>query len=384
MAASSETAAGIRPALIDAVFAVVLSAAASVELILGRYDDTPTAVLALAALVTTLPIAFRSEAPELSAGLTTWAWALAVILGFPPDDPLVPALAPLVAVYSLGAVRSGRRLVMGVGLVLLAYAVALAGSAPAIGAIGILLPAAALALAAGVAVRVMGFEADTLAEKASQLELERDEVADSAAASERARIARELHDIIGHSISVMGIQAGAVRRRLTGDQAKEREMLLGVERIGRDAVAEMKDLLGLLRGSDDQASHSVPSLERIVALVEEMRTGGMEVTLMVDGDLDGLPAARSATVFRVLQEALTNSLKHAPGSSVDARLSVTDTAVEIRVADTGAVGNGPSSGAGHGLIGMRERVALYGGSFAAGPEPGGGFAVRVQIPVLPR
>ena len=248
-----------------------------------------------------------------------------------------------------------------------------------------LIPAAASvlgALAVGRAVREMGFEADMLEARTSQLERERDEKAQAAVAEERARIARELHDVIGHSISVMGVQAGAVRRLLAPEQEREREALLAVERTGRDAVEEMHRLLGFLRSNGERVIPGTPlTLQRVNDLVAEMRRAGLQVDLHVDGQLDDLPAGRALAAFRILQEALTNVLRHAPGARVSASLRRTAADLQIEVVDDGGTRPVTSSGGGgQGLVGMRERAALYGGTLEAGPRPERGFMVVARLP----
>jgi signal transduction histidine kinase len=229
----------------------------------------------------------------------------------------------------------------------------------------------------------MGFETDTLAARAAQLERERDEGARAAVEAERARIGRELHDVIGHSISVMGVQAGAVRRVLAPELEREREALLAVERTGRDAVTEMRRLLGFLRPDHDGAppTEPLPTLKRLDDLVVEVRRAGLDVELHVDGDLDELSAGRALAAFRIVQEAFTNALRHAPGSHVRAALCSTPGELRIEVVDDGN-GRAPASTdrGGYGLIGMRERVTLYGGTLEAGPRADRGFTVVARLP----
>jgi signal transduction histidine kinase len=229
----------------------------------------------------------------------------------------------------------------------------------------------------------MGFETDTLEARAAQLERERDEGARAAVEAERARIGRELHDVIGHSISVMGVQAGAVRRVLAPELEREREALLAVERTGRDAVTEMRRLLGFLRPDDEGASPTepLPTLKRLDELVVEMRRAGLDVELHVEGDLDDLSAGRALAAFRIVQEAFTNALRHAPGSHVRAALCSAPGELRIEVVDDGN-GRAPAEPdrGGYGLIGMRERVTLYGGTLEAGPRPDRGFAVVARLP----
>jgi len=313
--------------------------------------------------------------------VATGGLALGIALGMPPDASLVPAVAPLVAVYSVGALAGLRATVVAVTVALgqLGAAIAIHG-APAT-ELGMYMLAIAIALVVGRAVREMGFEADVLTARAAVLERERDERARAAVQDERARIARELHDVIGHSISVMGVQAGAVRRLLTPEQEREREALLAVERTGRDAVGEMRRLLGILRADgEDGERDALPTVRRVGDLVADLRRAGLEVELRVEGDLDDLPPGRALAAFRILQEALTNALKHAPGAHVEALLRRTPGELAIDVVDSG--GTRPAAaddGGGHGLVGMRERVALYGGTLEAGRN-GGGFAVHARLP----
>jgi signal transduction histidine kinase len=191
-----------------------------------------------------------------------------------------------------------------------------------------------------------------------------------------------LHDVIGHSISVMGVQAGAVRTVLREDQRREREALLAVERTGRQAVGEMRRLIGLLRTNEDGAAAPTPSLLRVEQLAKQMRDAGLGVHLCVRGDLQALSPGVDLAGFRILQEALTNALKHAPAADVHASVSCDERALTIEVIDDGAGAAQPSTGhVGHGLLGMRERATLYGGELVVGPRPGGGFAVHARLPL---
>jgi signal transduction histidine kinase len=371
-----------RPTAVDTVLALLFAAVAQLEVWTGAMPG-PAAAKMLLALATTLPLAWRTVAPLPAVVATTAGYALAVVLGVPADEPLVPMLAPLLAVYSLGAHGTRATILGGGALAISAYAVAsLAG--PDQGTFGFIAISLGVlgALGVGRAVRELGFETDLLEARTSQLERERDEKAQAAVAEERARIARELHDVIGHSISVMGVQAGAVRRRLTAEQEAERDALLGVERVGREAVEEMQRLLGLLRGNGEEpATSAVLTAERVEAMAGEMRRAGLEVELRVEGDLEGLPRGRALAAFRILQEAVTNALKHAPGARLDVTVRRTPSELRIEVVDDGdlAAGDGPRAG-GHGLVGMRERAALYGGTLEAGPRAGRGFEVVARLP----
>jgi signal transduction histidine kinase len=375
-----------RPGLVEAAGALLLFAGALLELLLSGISS-PLGADAIAVGATTAPLAWRSAAPVIVVALTTGGLALGTLLGFPAGDLLVPYLAPLVALYSVGLHSSRPELLAAVAIGLGAYAVTVAAS-PSGGLSDMAYVVAGMiaALAVGVAVRRMGLESDSLAARAVELERDRDEAARAAIAAERARIARELHDVIGHSISVMGIQAGAVRRVLPPEHEQEREALLAVERVGRDAVTEMRRLLGFLRPTDglEPEAGPAPTLARLDDLVGEMRHAGVDVDLVVDGDLDDLTAGRALAAFRILQEALTNALKHAPGSPVAAVLRRTPEALVIEVTNAPADAPPRSSGGGYGLVGMRERVALYGGTLEAGPTSARGYEVVARLPTADR
>ena len=208
-----------------------------------------------------------------------------------------------------------------------------------------------------------------------------DEVARSAVAEERARIARELHDVVGHSVSVMTVQASGVRRLLRPEQEREREALLIVERTGREALAEMRRMVGVLRRPEEApALAPQPSLEHLGRLIEQAREAGLPVELRVEGEAVELPPGVDLTAYRLVQEGLTNALKHARATRAEVLVSYGDGAIEVTVTDNGnGVGNG--DGGGHGLVGMRERVSVYGGDLDAGPQPGGGYRLRARLPV---
>ena len=217
---------------------------------------------------------------------------------------------------------------------------------------------------------------------------ERREVAAArAVAEERRRIAREMHDLVGHSVSVMVVQAGGARRILDKDPDRAVEAAVRIEATGRAALAEMRRLLGILGAGDDATFHPQPTLEAIGPLVERANAAGLKATLHVDGDPRSLPAGAEVAAYRVVQEALTNTLKHAGAAQSDVLLRWHADALEIVVADRGpAPGRRHGDTAelpsgGHGIVGMRERVKVYGGELSANPRPDGGFVVRARIPI---
>jgi len=224
-------------------------------------------------------------------------------------------------------------------------------------------------------------EADQAKERAVRAEREREERASAAVAEERARIARELHDVVGHSVSVMTVQASGVRRLLRPDQDREREALLVVERTGREALAEMRRMVGVLRRPEEApALAPQPSLDHLNRLVEQAREAGLPVELRVEGEAGQLPAGVDLTAYRLVQEGLTNVVKHAQATRAEVFVDYGDSYLEVTVSDNGkGVGNG--DGGGHGLVGMRERVSVYGGELDAGPQPGGGYRLRAKLPL---
>ena len=211
--------------------------------------------------------------------------------------------------------------------------------------------------------------------------LEAEEQARTAAEEERGRIARELHDVVAHSVSVMTVQAGAVRRLLAPEQAREREALLTVEETGRQALTEMRRLLGVLRqDGESPALAPQPGLATLDALVQQVRDAGLPVELSVEGDRTALPPGVDLSAYRIVQEALTNTLRHAGPARAWVAVRYRADEVEVEVANDGR-SNESGDGYGHGLIGMRERVSLCGGDLSAGPRPGGGYTISARLPV---
>jgi signal transduction histidine kinase len=206
----------------------------------------------------------------------------------------------------------------------------------------------------------------------------REQNAREAVRDERARIARELHDMVAHSVTVMVIQAGVVRRRLAADLPVDPELLLGIEGSGREAVGELRRSLGLLRGEGAEVPPS--GLDRLDELIAQVREAGLSVAVRREGDPMTLPPAVDLSAYRIVQEALTNVLKHAGPARAEVVVGYRPDGLHLRVSDEGGTATQASEG-GQGLIGMRERAALFGGELSAGPVPGGGFAVECRLPV---
>jgi signal transduction histidine kinase len=227
-----------------------------------------------------------------------------------------------------------------------------------------------------------------LEERACRLEQERDAQAQIAAAAERARIARELHDVVAHNVSVMVVQADGAAYALDSSPQRAREALGAISATGRRALAELRSLLGVLRDSASPAAALAPQpgLEQLEELVIEARSAGLPVSLTVEGVRRQVPQGEALAAYRVVQESLTNTRKHAgPGATATVRLRYDEQHLVISVTDDGrgasAPGNGELAGAGHGLAGMRERVEIYGGSVRSGPRAGGGYEVIALLPL---
>jgi signal transduction histidine kinase len=338
-------------------------------------------VPAIAVLV--LAICARRRFPF--AGPTAY-WLLAAGISF-VDWRLIPFMTSLIVVgmaaaFLLGNLRD--RLQAGIGL-----AVVLCGAATIVYKIPghptsliIFLPLEfGISWLAGYALRERAEQAEAAEVRATQAEQEREAAARVAVAEERARIARELHDIVAHSVSIMVLQVGAIRHKLPDMLAEDSDALRGVEQTGRGALAEMRRLLGAMRRDGDGlelAPH--PGVDRLDSLLEEVGRAGLPVRLHVDGNPFPLPRAIDLSAYRIVQEGLTNALKHAHASRVDVSFHYGSDELQIEVRDNGE-GLATSDGLGHGLVGIRERVKIYGGEMTAGAAPEGGFVLGARLPL---
>jgi signal transduction histidine kinase len=242
----------------------------------------------------------------------------------------------------------------------------------------------ALAWVLGKTVRFSRMRGDRLALQGIELERRRDSDVQEALVDERARIARELHDVVAHSVSLMVLQAGAARQALDWQPGRARLPLLAIEATGREAMGELRRMLTVLRDHSEVGELAPqPSLRQLDVLLAQMQATGMPVRLAIEGSVDDLPKGVDLSAYRIIQEALTNSLKHSSHSKVDVLVRRIDNAIEVEVQDDGPALNGDAPGVGHGLIGMRERTALYGGVFEAGPRNDGGFDVKATLPIDP-
>jgi signal transduction histidine kinase len=239
----------------------------------------------------------------------------------------------------------------------------------------------AIAWLAGFALRERVDQAEAAEERATHAEREREENARRAVFEERVRIARELHDVVAHHVSMMGVQAGAARVVIDRDRAQAKEALSAIELSSRQAVAELHRLLGFLRqagDNDDLAAR--PGLSQLPQLAASMSDSDLAVEVSIEGETRSLPPTVDVSAYRIVQEALTNTLKHSAASRADVHLRYWPDELELEIVDDGRPDGASSSvSGGLGLIGMRERAALHGGQLSAGPAAGGGFAVRVRL-----
>jgi signal transduction histidine kinase len=363
------------------------AAAAAIELVVRRGSDgAPTTSLWLSVPLVVVIVAPLFWWHRFRFGAPAAVFVIGAITSF-LDGRLVTFtgatfLTVLAAVFLLGILQDRRQAVAGLGIALAAGAVVSLNEPDQVFTdfLGVALLFGIVWMAAFAIGRKLE-QAAAAEQRADQLEREREAEALAAVADERARIARELHDVVGHSVSVMTVQASAVRRLLKPDQEQEREALEVVEQTGREALAEMRRLVGVLRRPEEApALAPQPSLEHLDRLVSQARESGLPVELRVEGDPAQLSPGLDLTAYRLVQEGLTNAIKHARASRADVVVRYGDGEVEITVTDDGS-GGGDGGGGGHGLVGMRERVAVYGGEIDAGPRPGGGYALRARLPV---
>ncbi|MFF4910175.1 sensor histidine kinase [Streptomyces sp. NPDC001260] len=337
-----------------------------------------------------LPLLWRRRRPLTTFGVITAVFLLQWSL----DAGLRADIALFIALYSLALHGRLRQLpwacaVMAGAMTVVALRVAHAVSVW--DALFFLLSTATAALALGLTVRIRRAQLAVLRERAARLEIERDQRGRLAVATERARVAREMHDIVGHNLSVIITLADAGRYAtdLAPDRGKEALRLIGD--TGRQALGELRRVLGVLRETSDTspagpALSPQPGLADIDALCAGVRAAGLEVVYRTAGDVDALDSGVQLTVYRIVQEALTNTLKHAgPDTRVHLAVLVEDASLTIRVRDSGpALLPGPPGEEGHGLVGLRERAALYGGTVSAGPVPGGGWSVQATLDLTPQ
>jgi signal transduction histidine kinase len=316
-------------------------------------------------------------------------WLLAAAVSF-VDGRLVTftavaSVAGIVAAFLLGNLRDAAQARLGLAIVLIAATI-VAYNDPSHAAADLIFTPLLFAIGwiAGFAMRERAGQAEAAEARAAQAERERETAARIAVAEERTRIARELHDIVAHAVSVMVLQVGAVRHSLADAAPEDREALEGVERTGRTALAEMRRLLGAMRrDGEDAALAPQPGLGNLGVVLEQIDRAGLPVHLHVDGEPYPLPHALDVSAYRIVQEGLTNALKHARASQAEVTVRYSSDELCIEVRDNGG-GASPGDGHGHGLVGIRERVKVYGGEMTAETDSGGGFVLSTRLPLRDR
>jgi signal transduction histidine kinase len=365
----------------DAVFvALFIGAEGEAAFSNVHFDRLPVVLLAP---LWTLPLLLRRRFPIGAPTVALLSIATAVAIDPKGNNNLsFPFFSALGAVFVFGGAPERRKAYAGYGIsvaVLVFVASVLPNKSVGDYIWPLLLFSAVWAVGFFLASRSQ--QVAEAAARAEAAERAREEEARVAVAEERARIARELHDVVGHSVSVMTVQAAAARRLLLPEQERERQALLVVEQTGREALAEMRRLVGVLRRPEEApALAPQPSLEHVDKLVTQAREAGLPVELHVEGKPVQLAAGVDLTAYRLVQEGLTNAVKHAKAEHAEVLVRYSDGHVEITVQDDGR-GGGDGNGGGHGLVGMRERVSVYGGELQAGPRPECGFALHARLPV---
>ena len=357
------------------------------EVVLGRGSaGAPTTTLwfclpAIALLV--VPLVARRWFP-FAGPAAYWLMAAGISFVDPLLIPYADALFPIgmASAFLLGNLRDFRRAGLGLAIVVGAAATLVDNIAGhSIDELVFVPVEFAISWVAGFAVRDRARQAEAAESRAAQAEQERDTAARIAVAEERARIARELHDIVAHAVSVMVLQVGAVRHRLAPGLAEDREALQDVEHAGRAALAEMRHLLDAMREDGERAERGPqPGLDRLDALLHDISRAGLPVRLHIGGDPLVLPRGVDISAYRIVQEGLTNALKHAHATQADVDLQYGRDQLRIEVRDNG-LGPATDNGHGHGLIGIGERVKLYGGEMSTASANGGGFTLKAHLPL---
>lgn len=406
-----------RPVLLDVALTVALLVGGLVGLSFDVRHDAgrhPVDLLACGlTVVGALPYLLRRRAP-LAVLVVAAAPLLALMyLGYPSG---ILGSGLFVAAFSVAALR-GRRQVVAAAIVILTLLTGVAVVTPGylrVGELGVNLVLFGGALALGEATRTRRLYVEALEERARSAEREavlaersvvsaereREEAARRAVSEERLRIAQELHDIVAHSLGVIALQAGVGAHVIASDPAEAKESLVAISTTSRETLSEIRRILGALRGPDGELTYApAPGLDDLDALAGTVSAAGVPVTVRVEGRREGLPAGVDLTAYRIVQEALTNVLRHAGPARAEVVIRHLPGCLEIEVLDDGAGGVGAAAGAGadrgagafpggggaappggHGLLGMRERVGVWGGSLATGVREEGGFAVRARLP----
>jgi signal transduction histidine kinase len=378
-----------RPSLVDAVIAFGLAGLSLVAVFGGATDVGSRDPVSLTLLMLeSLPLLFRRRYPVAVLAIVFGATAAHLLMAS-TETGVNEGFGSLVAVYTVAERRDRRTSLIAAAVVSVSFAALIIGLGGLPNALSGLIQTELvvwLAWALGDLARTRTMFTAVVEDRARLLEAEREERARGAVTAERERIARELHDIVSHHVSVIVIQAGAALRALDRRPEQARVAIEAVDRTGREALADMRRMLGILGSPSDVVGDGLapmPSLDRLGELIEQVRAAGLPVELAVDGEPRPLEAGVELSAYRIVQEALTNTLKHARGARARIDLRYGPRTLEIEVVDEGGTGRhdlGDPDHAGRGLVGMAERAALFGGELAAGPTPSG-FRVLARLPL---
>ncbi|WP_435297211.1 sensor histidine kinase [Streptomyces sp. YPW6] len=388
-----------HPTGVDGFWAVFLLGLSGMSLVSGMYDARREEIVAVpVALGFSTVVALRRRAPEKMLLLAILVGFVQLVLDVRPG---IGNFAMLVITYTVATI--GERWASRLALICSLSAAALSqlrweaepgGSWAQVVFVTVIMTVPfVLAWVLGDSLRTRRAYFDQLEERAARLEREREAQSKVAVAAERARIARELHDVVAHNVSVMVVQADGAAYVMDAAPDQARQALETISSTGRQALAEMRRLLGVLRTGDAPESGEYvpqPDVEQIEDLVAQVRQTGLEVDFKVEGTPRPLPSGVELTAYRVVQEALTNTRKHGgPDAGASVRLVYFDDGLGLLIEDDGRGAahelyeDGGADGAGHGMIGMRERVGMVGGTLDAGPRPGGGFRISALLPLKP-
>jgi signal transduction histidine kinase len=362
---------------IDRAIATVFLVVGLVELFARVGSPAPQSVAIMAVGYSML--FWRRSRPVVAGSVMLAMFVLFNLAGDDVKSIQMPLMAALFAGYAMGAYTDGREARIAPFVILVGVTAVTVTWEDTVFT-DYIFPTAFVLIAwlAGRGVRTRTRLTEELHEAAVQAQEAHEEEVVRAAAEERRRIAREMHDVVAHSVSVMVVQAGGARRILDRDPARAVDAAAHIEEVGRAAMAEMRRLLGVLHHSDERAPQ--PGMARLGALVERTRSAGLPVSLKVEGEPRSLPAGMDLTAYRVVQEALTNAIKHAGAAPTEVTVRWEPEHLELEIVDSGGRAiNG--SGGGHGLVGMEERVRLYDGQLRAGRREGGGFEVVARLPL---
>jgi signal transduction histidine kinase len=371
----------LPPIWLDRAMAAAFLVAGLVEFAIV-WDGSPAwAVVPVVAYST---LAWRRTRPNVAGIVMIGAW---LTLNFGSAGDLEPLNLPLIAVlfmgYAMGAYTRGTAaiaapLILGIGMLIVV------ASFDDHVFTDFVFPTAFVLVAwlAGRGLRTRARLTEELHEAAARAQEAHELQVARAAAEERRRIAREMHDVVAHSVSVMVVQAGGARRILERDPQRAVEAAAHIEDVGRAALTEMRRLLGMMHHGDEEAGRAPqPTLRELDGLIARSRAAGLDVTLAVEGDPQPLPPGKDLAAYRVVQEALTNAIKHAGAAPTSVTVRWEPSSLELEIVDRGGKAMNGTNGSGHGLVGMEERMRLYDGSLRAGPVTDGGFEVIARMPL---